>query len=142
MLFSSTDFPVKDNFSACRGIQPPESNGPLRRFPQPDSPTSPSVSPGWMEKLTPSTAFSGRVFIKPVLTGKYCFKSLTSSKYSLLHFHLSQPTPPLFPFCLDIPASMRHDDHPVPAFPAAALSNKFHRVFTARTGAPFGIFKD
>src|SRR5262245_46791563 len=27
-------------------------------FPQPDSPTKPSVSPAWTEKLTPSTAFT------------------------------------------------------------------------------------
>ena len=35
-------------------------------------------------KETPSTAFKGVVFINPVLIGKYCFKSRTSTRYSLL----------------------------------------------------------
>ena len=34
-------------------------------FPQPDSPTSPNVSPGSTVKLTPSTAFTTRVPWKP-----------------------------------------------------------------------------
>src|SRR5450759_4665879 len=51
-------------------------------WPQPLSPTRPSVSPGSMAKLTPSTAFTNsrtRLNI-PCFTGKCTFRFLTSSK--------------------------------------------------------------
>ncbi len=44
---------------------------PVVDFPQPDSPTSPSVSPSSIQKLTPSTActFASRAS-NPVFAGK------------------------------------------------------------------------
>src|SRR5262249_26964866 len=49
-------------------------------FPQPDSPTTPSVSPGISVKLTPSTALSttSRHISAPVLTRKCTLRSRTS----------------------------------------------------------------
>src|ERR1700675_4544345 len=50
-------------------------------FPQPDSPMSPSVSPAWIAKSTPSTAFTNAVPRPntPWLTGK-CFVSPRTSR--------------------------------------------------------------
>ena len=54
-------------------------------LPQPDSPTTPSVSPSFTVNETPSTAFTDATsFWKmiPRVTGKYFFRSLTSSSVS------------------------------------------------------------
>ena len=55
---------------------------PVVDFPQPDSPTSPSVSPRRMKKLTSSTAFTSptlRENSSPDVIGKYCFRFWTST---------------------------------------------------------------
>ena len=54
-------------------------------FPQPDSPTIPSVSPGLMLKVTPSTAFTEAIsFWKmiPRVIGKCFLTSSTTSSSS------------------------------------------------------------
>ena len=54
-------------------------------FPQPDSPTMPSVSPGLMLKVTPSTAFTEAIsFWKmiPRVIGKCFLTSSTTSSSS------------------------------------------------------------
>lgn len=57
---------------------------PVVDFPQPDSPTSPNVSPFLIVKLRSSTAFNCSVFLpnSPFLIGKYFFKFRTSIKFS------------------------------------------------------------
>lgn len=79
--------------------------------------------PGLMEKETPSTAFKGVVFINPVLIGKYCFKSRTSTRYSLLFFTSSLTVCLLFlpPWLPLRSASRMRNDRQAFAFPAAAL---------------------
>ena len=54
-------------------------NRPTVVLPQPDSPTSPSVSPRWMAKLTPSTALTWPTtrWSTPPWTGKYLTRSVT-----------------------------------------------------------------
>jgi hypothetical protein len=51
-------------------------------LPQPDSPTRPSVSPGAIWKLTPSTALTRPTVClrMPRLTGKWVCRSRTSSR--------------------------------------------------------------
>ena len=51
-------------------------------LPQPDSPTTPSVSPSSTVRLTPSTALTSplRRASSPSSTGKYFFRFLISSK--------------------------------------------------------------
>jgi len=50
---------------------------PVVVFPQPDSPTKPKVSPLYISKEIPSTAFTTSFFFpKPLL--KCCFKFFTS----------------------------------------------------------------
>src|SRR5664279_2229246 len=55
-------------------------------LPQPDSPTSPKVSPSRMLKLTPSTALTQAATrcSKPERTGKYFFRSCTTRRSFLL----------------------------------------------------------
>ena len=55
-------------------------------FPQPLSPTSPSVSPGSIAKLTPSTALTWAQtrLNNPCLTGKWTWRFLTSSRLIVL----------------------------------------------------------
>src|SRR5438309_6843169 len=54
-------------------------------LPEPDSPTSPSVSPAWMSKLTPSTACTTWLPKRPAPTGKCLTTSWTrTSTPSLL----------------------------------------------------------
>src|SRR3990172_5039433 len=56
---------------------------PVVDLPQPLSPTSPSVSPRWTWKLTPSTALTAptcRERGEPRKNGKCTFKSWTSSR--------------------------------------------------------------
>ena len=74
-------------------------------------------------KETPSTAFKGVVFINPVLIGKYCFKSRTSTRYSLLFFTSSLTVCLLFlpPWLPLRSASRMRNDRQAFAFPAAAL---------------------
>src|SRR6266481_9117672 len=51
-------------------------------LPHPDSPISPSVSPGQIAKSTPSTAFTQPIWRRssiPVLTGKYFWRFSSSS---------------------------------------------------------------
>ena len=76
-----------------------------------------------MEKETPSTAFKGVVFINPVLIGKYCFKSRTSTRYSLLFFTSSLTVCLLFlpPWLPLRSASRMQNVRQASAFPAAAL---------------------
>src|SRR4030042_217810 len=60
---------------------------PVVVLPLPLSPTRPRVSPRLMEKLTPSTALMSPIFflIKvPKATGKWTFRSCTSTNMSLL----------------------------------------------------------
>src|ERR687886_2471407 len=53
-------------------------------LPQPDSPTSPSVSPFWIERSTPSTARTWPpVPRRPAPAGKYFFRPRTSSRGAL-----------------------------------------------------------
>src|ERR1022692_2809558 len=58
------------------------SSLPVVVFPQPDSPTSPSVSPELTEKLTPSTAWTAPTLCRkmmPRVTGKCLVSPVTSS---------------------------------------------------------------
>ena len=71
-------FPLKITVPAL-GLSSRTRHFPTVDFPHPDSPTSPSVSPFPIAKVTPSTAFTSPVFWKntPPRTGKYIFKSST-----------------------------------------------------------------
>ena len=122
MLFSFTLSPSKKT-SPEVGVYRRSRDLPTVVLPQPDSPTRPRVSPGLMEKETPSTAFKGVVFINPVLIGKYCFKSRTSTRYSLLFFTSSLTVCLLFlpPWLPLRSASRMRNDRQAFAFPAAAL---------------------
>src|SRR6476646_9199368 len=93
-------------------------------LPQPDSPISPSVSPGMMAKSTVSTAFTQpvrRCSSPPVLTGKYFFSPCTSSTGAVI--------------CLlgglrrGAPAACR------PALVEACLRRFLHRALRHRVGA-------
>ena len=70
-------------------IEPPvgsssfDTTRPVVDLPQPDSPTSPSVSPGATENETPSTARTAptcRWIKMPALIGKCFLRSLTASR--------------------------------------------------------------
>src|SRR5688572_15496683 len=58
---------------------------PVVVLPEPDSPTTPSVSPRLTQKLTPSTALTWPTVLlnRPLLIGKYFFSPLTCSSTSL-----------------------------------------------------------
>src|SRR5271166_5849137 len=74
-------------------------------LPQPDSPISPSVSPGQTTKSTPSTAFTQAILRRsniPVLTGKYFCRLCSSSSGAGILFLcrlIEQPAP-----CRPIPS--------------------------------------
>ena len=76
----------------------------------------------WKRKRRPPL-FKGVVFINPVLIGKYCFKSRTSTRYSLLFFASSLTVCLLFlpPWLPLRSASRMRNDRQAFAFPAAAL---------------------
>src|SRR4051812_34720396 len=59
---------------------------PTVLLPQPDSPTSPNVSPLFRSKLTPSTALTSATLRAntPPVTGKRTNRSCTSSSFSIL----------------------------------------------------------
>src|SRR5262245_23530016 len=59
---------------------------PTVLLPQPDSPTSPNVSPLLRSKLTPSTALTSAILRAntPPVTGKRTNRSCTSSSFSIL----------------------------------------------------------
>ena len=60
---------------------------PVVVFPHPLSPTSPSVSPLRMKKLTPSTALTTPTTLeekKPLVMGKCFFRSFTSKRTGAL----------------------------------------------------------
>ena len=67
---------VPDVGSSSRRMQ-----RPVVDFPQPDSPTSPSVSPRCTEKLTPETAWTSPTLCRnsPARIGKFFTRSFTSS---------------------------------------------------------------
>ena len=92
LIFLSVTFSPLKITSPPVGLYNWSKERPTVVLPQPDSPTSPSVSPGLIAKDTPSTAFNGIVFPNPVLIGKYCFKSFTSTKYSFLSLLLIADT--------------------------------------------------
>ena len=101
---------------------------PVVVFPQPDSPTSPSVSPLLRKKETLSTAFTTFFSnILPPATGKYCFRFWTSTNFlSSIKSYL--------PVLSQIPpsegASRRCNEHPkcryIPAFGAGRSSYRNH----------------
>src|SRR5712691_8704371 len=83
--------------SSPRKITSPEMRASLRvtspitvsqltLLPEPDSPTTPSVSPGEIEKETPSTAFT-----RPSSVGKCTLRSLTSSSGSATRPPIGSP---------------------------------------------------
>ena len=98
-------------------------------FPQPDSPTSPKVSPLLIKKETSSTAFT-TFFSKsfPLATGKCCFKcSISSSFLFSITCHLPVPlkTPP------SAAASRRCSGCRTDLYtPASALSRFSYRTHT------------
>src|SRR6478609_3610759 len=62
------------------GFSSPQSRRATVDLPQPDSPTSPSVSPGYRSKETPSTALTAPIFFlnrMPRVSGKCLTMSLT-----------------------------------------------------------------
>src|SRR5579883_1965509 len=75
MLWSSNQTSPFDDASSRRITRP------IVVFPDPDSPTSPSVSPCAIAKSTPSTAFTSPTWREnsPACIGKYLYRSLTSS---------------------------------------------------------------
>ena len=98
--FSSAPF-LANTSSPSKKVVPPV-NGVRRRIvrpmvvlPQPDSPTRPSVSPWRTVKLTPSTAFTQAVTFcnTPERTGKYFFRSCTTSRSLFAVVIVAMPTP-------------------------------------------------
>ena len=93
---------------------------PIVDLPHPVSPTRPKTSPLFIEKLTPSTALTYPItFLRtPPKTGKYVFKSLTSSRSFLylpftrisLPFSSSKFTPLLLNFLINSCLSRYKDD--------------------------------
>src|SRR5438034_11443613 len=73
-------WPIQTMLPAVAGIRFSTARARVD-LPQPDSPTTPSVSPAWMSKETPSTAFRVRAGDQgqalPALTLKCTFKSRT-----------------------------------------------------------------
>ena len=65
------------------GISRPTISRPIVVFPHPDSPTSPNVSPGRIERLTSATALTDptrRRSIAPLVTGKSLTRCSAASK--------------------------------------------------------------
>src|SRR5574341_467766 len=111
---SNTTFPAVGSYTLMTAK-------PVVDLPQPLSPTSPSVSPRWTWKLTPSTALTAptcRERGKPRKIGKCTFKSWTSSRGEP-PLDIGAPmarVPGLFhiyPTSAVIPRRDRHGDGPV-----------------------------
>src|SRR3990172_10410663 len=67
---------------ACRELMSPITVRKVTLLPEPDSPTTPRVSPGLIENETPSTALT-----RPSSVGKETRRSLTSSRGSGIRGH-------------------------------------------------------
>ena len=66
MVFGNLLALLQDNVKRIRpavGLSRRTMHLPKVDFPQPDSPTRPSVSPAWMSRLTPSTAFTAPIWV-------------------------------------------------------------------------------
>src|SRR5437762_2053754 len=90
---------------ACWRVTRPITVSELTDLPEPDSPTIPSVSPGWTEYDTPSTALT-----RPSSVGKCTRRSLTSRSGSGTEAPLREPHSRIETSVDDVDDEVRHDD--------------------------------
>jgi hypothetical protein len=119
---SKTSVPSNSTRPPVAGVQPQQRPADRRLALQPDSPTSPSVSPGPMSKLTPSTARTWSVTrpSRPERTGKWVRRSRTERTGWLGRFSgiaRSYRDPP----------SLRHRPRLTPPRPRVRLGSRSRR---------------